>query len=272
MKKTLIWIIAVIVTLATAVYQRMTGPTYPIQASVNVGDETIVADLPRSHGGDGDKEIRIGVQDQEIGGMVLYRRFKIADPYDTAYLKRHDSELIAYLPHQPPAGKLEYRVLLIKNGIEHPLNEQPVIIRFKGDVPASVLIPHILFVFLAQLFSLVAGIFVVFKLSRYKLYGILTVIFLFVGGFVLGPVIQKYAFGSYWTGFPFGQDLTDNKVLFAMIFWLLAVILNIRKERPKFVLLASVIFFLVNLIPHSLFGSELDYESGEVITGMISLF
>lgn len=272
MKKTLIWIIAVIVTLATAVYQRMTGPTYPIEATVEIGDETIVANLPRSHGGDGDREIRIEVQDREIEGQVLFKRFKTGNSHDTIHLIREDYELVGYLPHQPPAGKLEYRVVLIKNGTKHPLNEQPVVIRFKGSVPAAVLIPHILFIFTAQLLSLIAGIYAIFRLSRYKLYGILTVIFLFVGGFLLGPVIQKFAFGAYWTGFPFGEDLTDNKVLFAMVFWVLALIMNIRKERPKLILLASVMFFLVNLIPHSMFGSELDYETGEVITGMISLY
>lgn len=29
-----------------------------------------------------------------------------------------------------------------------------------------------------------------------------------LGGMILGPIVQKYAFGEYWTGFPFGGDLT----------------------------------------------------------------
>ncbi len=272
MKKTLIWIIAIIVTLATVIYQRMTGPTYPVDASITIGDQTVEARLPRSHGGEDDREIRIEVQDREVSGQIIYKRFKIRESYDTVNMIREDTVLIGYLPHQPPAGKLEYRVVLVKNGDTHLLNEVPVVIRFKGSVPGAVLIPHILFIFLAQLLSVVAGLYAVFKLSRYKLYGILTVAFLFVGGFILGPVIQKFAFGAYWTGFPFGQDLTDNKVLLAMIFWVLAMILNIRRDRPGLILIAALVFFLVNMIPHSLFGSELDYESGEVVTGMILLF
>ena len=187
-------------------------------------------------------------------------------------MSRQESELVGFLPHQPPAGKLEYRVVLVNNGIPYPLNEVPVVIRFKGEVPAGVLIPHILFIFIAELLSLVAGLFAFFHISRYKLYSILTIAFLLVGGFILGPVIQKYAFGAFWTGFPFGQDLTDNKVLIALVFWIIAVILNIRKERPKLVVLAAIVFFLVNMIPHSMFGSELDYESGEVVTGMVQMF
>jgi FtsH-binding integral membrane protein len=181
-------------------------------------------------------------------------------------------DLIGYLPNQPPAGKLEYTIVLMKNDRSYIVNEVPVVIRFKESVPKFVLIPHILFIFTAQLLSLVAGLFAVYRLRRYKLYGILTIIFLFVGGFVLGPVIQKYAFGAFWTGFPFGQDMTDNKVLVALLFWILAVVMNIRKDRPTYAWIAALVFFLVNMIPHSMFGSELDYETGVVNTGMIMFF
>ncbi len=269
MKKTLIWISAILITLATVIYQRKTGPTYPVECTTEIAGQTIESELPRSHGGEGGREVRIEVKNRDIEGMIIFKRYKTEDPYDTVQMVRQDHGLSGLLPHQPPAGKLEYRVVMVKNGIPYPLNETPVVIRFKGDVPAGVLIPHILFIFAAELLSLIAGLYVLFRLSRYKLYGILTVAFLFAGGFVLGPVIQKYAFGAFWTGFPFGQDLTDNKVLFAMVFWILAMTLNIRRDRPRLVLLASIVFFLMNMIPHSAFGSELDYDSGEVISGMI---
>jgi hypothetical protein len=272
MNKTLIWIIAVVVTIATVIYQRKTGPTYPVPVSVEISGQAIESSLPRSHGGEGDREIRVEVPDQAIAGMILYKRFPTSDPYDTTMMVRQGSELIVYLPHQPPAGKLQYMVILEKEGSLYALNDQPVVVRFKGSVPAGVLIPHILFIFIAELLSLIAGLFALFKLSKYKLYSLLTVVFLLAGGFVLGPVIQKYAFGAFWTGFPFGMDLTDNKVLLALIFWIIAVVMNIKKDRPKLVIIASVIFFLVNMIPHSMFGSEMDYESGEVISGMIMMF
>ena len=40
---------------------------------------------------------------------------------------------------------------------------------------------------------------------------------LFLGGMLLGPIVQNFAFGDYWTGIPFGWDLTDNKTLLAAI-------------------------------------------------------
>jgi hypothetical protein len=272
MSKTLIWIIAVIVTIATVIYQRKTGPTYPRAAVIEINGQSIESNLPRSHGGETDREVRIHVPDAGMDGMIIYKRYKTDDPYDTLQMNRQGSDLVGYLPHQPPAGKLEYRVVLTKSGNSYPLNEVPVVIRFKGAVPNGVLIPHILFIFAAELLSLIAGFYVLFRKDRYRLYALLTLCFLVAGGFVLGPVIQKFAFGAFWTGFPFGQDLTDNKVLVAALFWVFALVMNIRRDRPIPVLVASIMFFLVNLIPHSMFGSELDYESGEVISGMILMF
>jgi len=84
---------------------------------------------------------------------------------------------------------------------------------------------------------------------------------LLVGGLILGPLVQKYAFGALWTGFPFGHDLTDNKMLIAMIGWIAALIAG-RGGKPArwWVLGASVLLMAIYLIPHSLLGSELDYS------------
>jgi hypothetical protein len=86
---------------------------------------------------------------------------------------------------------------------------------------------------------------------------------------ILGPLVQNYAFGELWTGIPFGWDLTDNKTLIALIFWILAVYMNRKSDKPVYTVLAAVILLLVYSIPHSLFGSQLDYASGQVTQGMI---
>jgi len=256
-------------TLFAASYQRLTGPTYPKTYEVELESMMYSVKFPRSHGGDTDKRIRLEHNNSDIEGKLVFRRFPTSEPWDTVWMERENEYLIGYLPGQPPAGKLEYKVLLGSGQSEIQVNPNPVVIRFKGSVPAWVLIPHILFVFAAMLFSSIAGFFAIFRHTKYKLYGYLTVIMVIVGGFVLGPVIQKYAFGAFWTGFPFGQDLTDNKILFAFLFWLAAIIGNMKKERRWMVIIAAVMYLLINFIPHSLLGSELDVESGEVISGMI---
>jgi hypothetical protein len=85
---------------------------------------------------------------------------------------------------------------------------------------------------------------------------------------ILGPVVQKYAFGEFWAGWPFGKDLTDNKTLVAFVAWIIAVVrLRKNKEKRGWALAAAIILLAIYLIPHSMFGSELDYSTGDIGTG-----
>jgi hypothetical protein len=126
--------------------------------------------------------------------------------------------------------------------------------------------------FLAMLFSTLAGLMSLIRYAQYKKYAILTLILLSIGGMILGPLVQYYAFGDLWTGIPFGWDLTDNKTLIAFLFWILAVIMNRKQERPLYTALAAFVLLLIYSIPHSMFGSELDYSTGQVTQGIIMFF
>jgi len=112
-----------------------------------------------------------------------------------------------------------------------------------------------------MLLALRTGIEIFRKEPKFKTLTIVTVIVLGIGGMILGPIVQKYAFGEFWTGFPYGTDLTDNKTLIAFIGWLIALVAVIKTKKPKFwVAFATVVMFAVFLIPHSVMGSELDYK------------
>jgi hypothetical protein len=224
--------------------------------------------LIRSADSDAPAEIRLKNVPEGVAAELRYKRFKVEESMTVLEFSRDGSDLLAYLPPEPPAGKLEYNVYLDVNGREQKLSEEVVVIRFKGPVPSFVLLPHILFMFLAMLFSTRTGIEALRNGSAMLPYTATTVILLLVGGMILGPVVQKYAFDAYWTGWPFGQDLTDNKTLVAFLAWVVAYF-RIRKSTGNrwWALVAAVILLAVYLIPHSMFGSELDYSTGEVTTG-----
>ena len=109
----------------------------------------------------------------------------------------------------------------------------------------------------------------IFRYRKFRFYTYVTLIALFIGGMILGPWVQWYAFGEAWSGVPFAWDLTDNKTLIAFLFWLLAFFMNRKKERPVYTIIASIVILAVYSIPHSMFGSELDPETGKIIQGMI---
>jgi len=43
--------------------------------------------------------------------------------------------------------------------------------------------------------------------------------------------------------------------------------MNMKADRPVFIAMAAFILLLVYSVPHSLYGSELDYTTGEVTQG-----
>jgi hypothetical protein len=261
-KSILLWVIAFVLTVFTAVYQRMTGPTYPISGETVLSGEVIEYKLDRTHGGEGDHLIELKVSDENTCGELVWKRYKTNDDWTKSEMVKQDGKLIASLPHQPPAGKLIYHIILQNNDEVVVLPErEEVIIRFKGDVPIAFLIPHIIFIFGAMLLSTRTGLEYFNDGKKFKSLTILTFIFVIIGGFIFGPIVQKYAFGEFWTGFPFGHDLTDNKILVGFIGWLIALIAIYKFKNPKrWIVFASILMFIIFLIPHSLLGSELDYN------------
>ena len=273
MKVVLYWFLAILITFAAIVYQRTTGPTYDKKVNVTIDNVEYKFKLIRSHGGESDCKVELGVSDQNISGILEYKKYPTNDDWTKIEMSRQYDNLIAYLPHLPPAGKYEYKITLNDGTKNYPLNnDEPVLIRFKGDVPGSILIPHIFFMFFAMLLGNLAGIMAIFKHQKFKFYTTVTVITLFIGGMILGPWVQWYAFGEAWAGVPFAWDLTDNKTLLSFIFWILAFFMNRKKERPVYTIVASIIMLIVYSIPHSMYGSQLDPETGEIIQGWIQLF
>ena len=277
MKKFALWSLAFIITLSAAVYQKYTGPTYPKRVNVTVNDKQYKLKLIRTLALDETSEVKLKISDPSIKAKIYFKRFRSNDEYQVAdfiYTAEPKKEgYSAVVPQQPAAGKLQYYVEISDSkDTKTYLKENPVVIRFKGGVPAYILIPHILCMFIAMLFSTLAGLMAAVKFPLYKKYALWTLILFVAGGFILGPIVQNYAFGELWTGIPFGWDLTDNKTLIALVFWVLAVIMNRKKERPFYTILAAIILLLVFSIPHSLFGSELNITTGQVTQGIILKF
>jgi len=267
----LLWVAAFLLMAGAAVWQRLTGPTHPKRGHAEVAGQDVRWRLLRSSV-TGEPFVVALPAPEGVTGAVHYRRYPTTDPFQEAPMSREAGSLVGLLPSQPPAGKLEYYVVLASPGgaVRIPDGE-PLVMRFKGDVPAGVLVPHVVFMFFGMMIGVRAALAAAFSRPETRRYAWVTVVLITIGGLVLGPIVQKYAFGAYWTGWPFGEDLTDNKTLAMWLAWVVALWVLGRRRDPAdrrarwTVAAAAAVMLAVYVIPHSMRGSQLDY--GKVESG-----
>ena len=270
MKKTLLWILAVLIMFSAVIYQRMTGPTYPYRGTIEAEGESFKYRLVRSQETTG--MARVALPDPNgasLDAQLHYKRFKTNDTLAVEPFVKEGDEWAAYLPIQPAAGKMEYFVEALVDGrsVRIPAQgEEDIVLRYKDPVPGWILWPHVFLMFFSVLFGMRAGLSALFDPSDMRKFAFVALIGMTLGGMIFGPFVQKFAFGEYWTGFPFGGDLTDNKMLIMWVAWLIAAAAIGTKAKKKetvsraVVLVAAVVMTIVYLIPHSMRGSELDYS------------
>lgn len=271
--KVLLWMIAVLCMASAVVYQRLTGPTHPYRGDFEASGASYSYRLIRSETTTTDARVRIPDPGGDVAATLHWRRYPTDDPYTSVAMTADGGSLAADLPRQPAAGKIEYYVTVEPprgDGVRLPDDaEGSVVLRYKDPVPATVLIPHIVLMFFAVLFGIRTGLAALVAPAGMRWLAWSTLAGMTLGGMVLGPIVQKYAFGAYWTGWPFGGDLTDNKVLVMWLVWIVACTTigfkPIRREwiGRALVIVAAIVMTGVYMIPHSMRGSELDYAAVE---------
>ncbi len=269
-----LWAAAFVVAAALGFFQRTTGPTYPMRGRAVVGSEELSYRLPRTHGGAGGLVVTVRALDAGSSAVIRWRRYPTAEPYrQVPMLRPSEGVLAGEIPHQPPAGKVEYWIDFEVGGSSARLPAgQTVVARFRGDVPAAALIPHILAMFTSMLLA-TRALLEVLRPSGPRPYRLIlcSMGLLVVGGLILGPIVQQFAFGALWTGWPVGTDLTDNKTLLAVLAWLPATVLALRRRAvASAVMVGWLVMMGVFLIPHSLRGSEIDWTAVPVPTERVS--
>ncbi len=276
---------AVLLTMVVIVSARRFGPNHQYRVEAAGPGFTLSHKAPRGHSGEGPAEVVMKVVfDDADKAQAPFRacvkgKVQGAGEWETVHHSRIETDredcdkaYVFGLPCQPPATRYMYRfegcfehsgstpvVLAKADGI-------PMTLKFKGDVPAWIMIPHVL--------SMFAGFFVLILAALYGLdlgrgrdsdekknpahkLAWLAWIILFIGGVPIGFAMNIYAFDVVWEAFPFGSDVTDNKTQVALVLWgAAAVWLSTSRKRRRaaglFAALAGLLVLAIYLIPHSM--------------------
>jgi hypothetical protein len=270
---------AAALTLVAFTWQDTSGPTTPLEGEIATASGPVRFLFVRSGTVDVDlPAVLIDPVPSGITGRVEYRRFKSNDDWSVlpmrpgtfSFERRGRSSSVAgigaALPGLPErAGKYEILVRISdgEGGLVSLTGDRPVYARFKAEVPNWALVAHILAIFISMTFAIRTVLEAAVD-GEYRWMLWATIASLLAGAFLLGPLVQWYAFGVWWSGIPFGYDWTDNKVLVSLLAWGLAAYLNRGgRGNRRAIYAAGVVTLLVYFIPHSIFGSEYDYRTGK---------
>jgi hypothetical protein len=254
------------------IYQRSTGPTYEFKGSLEHAGEKYKYELLRSHETTGGANIVMPyISNADYKATLHYKRYQTDDSLTALDFQLNENEaFVAQLPVQPSAGKMEYFITGSIDGKKFTIPEQgekDIVLRYKDPVSDFILVPHVTLMILVIIFGMRAALSAVFKENTMRRWVIIAFGAMTVGGMILGPLVQKSAFGEYWTGFPYGGDFTDNKMLIMWVAWALALaIIGFKAKKKEIVsrfavFTAAAVMTVVYLIPHSMGGSTLDYEA-----------
>jgi hypothetical protein len=267
-KKSLwLWLLSFLLTIILAVYQRLSGPSYPFKGTETLAAAKVSYKFYRSWTSGRELPVQVTISGENISARLYYRHYPLLDGenWTIMAMEKKAGTFQGAIPSQPPAGKVLYKVEASSADQSVWLNNgRPMIARFKGEVPAALLIMHIIFMFAGLLLAFRTGLEALRHDGRWQKLLPWTLAVVCAGGLILGPLVQYNAFGTFWTGFPLGGDLTDSKTLLAVLVWVGAFFL--RNRSRWWTLAATALMIAVYLVPHSLLGSEFNYQTGKVET------
>jgi len=122
---------------------------------------------------------------------------------------------------------------LPENALENDVCRKFYRVSYKKDPNIPGLLIHILLMMVSLMFMLHAFYFAFNYLwNKYDWVAQKSIMSIFWGtvcyfisGFPLGIWIEYEKYGTYWTGFPVGWDMTDSKTFFVFFYWLVVVVL-----------------------------------------------
>lgn len=263
---------ALFLALAAMIYQRSTGPTYEFKGYLESNGESQKYELIRSQETTEGAKVELPYfEGGSYNATLNYKRYQTADEFTPlTFAFDADKRFVAQLPLQPAAGKMEYYITGEINGEAFQIpakGEENIVLRYKDPVADYILVPHVTMMIIVIIFGIRAGLSAIFNDGTMRKWTVVAFTSMTVGGMMLGPLVQKSAFGEYWTGFPYGGDFTDNKMLIMWLAWAIALAIIGFKPKKKegfsraTVMFAAMVMTAVYLIPHSMGGSTLNYEA-----------
>jgi hypothetical protein len=212
---------------------------------------------------------------EDITGAQLFLYFRAdSQPYEVMEMKLLETgSYFTSIPAQKRGTLVSYYIEARAGAdlaVRVPGEDADFSFHYKGTANRPLLITHVVLMFIALAMLLLAGYLAIraLKSRRFTMHiprlGFLGGIVFFISAIPLGMIVAFQTYGTPWTGFPVGTDLTDNKSLAILIYYAAATFLfrgsAFRKDPttdllpmrslPYVYLVGAIITVVLFLIPH----------------------
>jgi hypothetical protein len=255
-KKILFLSIAGGLTIVATFVQQLSSSDRPYNTSVNIGSTTYDFQLPVVHEGNEESLVEITLPDTSIHGQLFYKKYNIEEKWRTNNLIRMNENLVSVLPHQKPNIKIQYYIELNSKGKTYFIAKQnPVVVRFQGEVPKYILYPQVLVMFISLVIAIFAGMLALFNIDTYKKYAKIAFYLFFLGGFLIGLLVHMISFRHLFIQSLTCNDLTFYKNSIIFLIWLVVYYMNKKYDIRYYTLAGAVLTLVLFCLPqHILFS------------------
>lgn len=269
-------IVSIAITIAMVFVARYLSANRPRDLASSVAGLTLRHTTVVDQEGPGEPELRLEVEGEPAAPPVVrYRPRGGEQVEETVMTAAGEGAWIARLPELPKGSRMRYAFVAAAPGggeARLPAGDGFLTVKYEGIVSPFVLVSHIIFMFGAFfcMSMCMLGALAVLRGREGKRFTVVmsrwVMFFTFVGGWPLGMILNRQAYGPAWEGFPFGWDVTDNKTQIMLVFWIVTILLargsflgrgeNRDLASPRAFAAAVVVSFAASvalfLVPHSL--------------------
>ena len=202
----LLWIAALALMVGAAVWQRLTGPTHPRRGTTAIAGQDVRWRLLRSSVS-GEPFMVALPAPEGVTGAVHYRRYPTDEPFREVRdePRRAERSWASCRPSPRPGSSSTTSRSRRPPGRSGSPRASPSSCASRATCRPCVLIPHVVTMFVSMMIGIRAALAAALGRPEARRYAWVAVVGIAIGGLVLGPIVQKYAFGAYWTGWPFGE-------------------------------------------------------------------
>ncbi|MCG8700119.1 MAG: hypothetical protein MI922_18830, partial [Bacteroidales bacterium] len=185
-KNAFLIVVAAAMSAVIMYWQFFTSDIHPYTETISIRDTHVKLKLTRK-AGTGNVVVTLPGNLYKYNPVLYYKIDTVKKDWETRYFMKEDSLCMVYLPMHHKGVRVEYKIHYIE-GLEEKIvpNDKHVKLRFKGEVPSSILILHILFMELVLIFSVWLGLNSIVRKTSDERVLWLNNIAIFVGGILLG--------------------------------------------------------------------------------------